>query len=238
MNIRTLIALPAVLILAGLPDAEAATIVAGDDLLYSTTGKVTITINNAFIPGGLYEVIDLVQINPPAIVHRDAQVGTTIDTEIVSLELAGTSSTLGPLTVRVGAGLGVVEGPTLGQVTDVVQNPADPGFPTGDPSSFQSGKSYFNALFEIDTSLGVAYNKIPHQLGPVPISSLPPDPIYYPSPASLPLWLDIGTIGDHSDDVQIGMIGPIFHTPEPDSYALIAVAGLLGFGVYRRRVRG
>jgi len=223
----------AALVVLGANAARAAPIVAGDDILNASYGKITITIFDPFFPGGVTEEIDVEQALEEAIIHRDLQVGTTIDTEIVSLEMVGTSAYFGPVTARVGTGKGVLEGPSLGDITSVVQDPLHPGFDDGDPGSFLSGTSQFMALFEIDIAgFGTFYNVTPHQLGPEVITELPPILTEYSAPGVVPLYLDVGVLGDHSDDVLVGEVGAVHTSPEP------ATMGLLGIGclaLLRRR---
>ena len=212
--------------------------IAGDDT-FSSIGKITIEIFDPFYSGGFTETIVLNDGGIPGIVHRDAQIGTTIDTEIVSLNLSGTSSFLGPVNVRVGTGNGVLEGASLGSLTNVEQDPLDPGYPTGDPSAVIQADSFFDVFFEIDIpSLSMtAYNKQPHMMGPETIYSLPPIGTTYVSPGTVPLFLDRGTIGDHTDDIVIGSVGPLSHTviPAPGAILLGSIGvGLIGW-LRRRR---
>ncbi len=215
--------------------AMADPIVAGDDV-FQSTGQFDVEIFDPFFPGGFVETIFLDSLGVPATVHRDLQVGDnpgTIDTEIVSLDLFGVSVNIGAVHVRVGAGNGVpvVEGASLGQITGV--------FTTGGsslPSAFLFGTSFFNVLFEIDAAGNTFYNNNPHVLGPQFITELPPVTTYN-SPQITPLFLDVGILGDHSDDIQVGLVGPLKHvTPEPSTLFLLgaALAGLIGVGMRRK----
>jgi hypothetical protein len=229
-TVAGLLAAAMFLVLGAAGVATAAPIVAGDDYLVDSSGRMTITI---FGPGGFTEVVKLTQPPGAATIHRDAQVGTTIDTEIVSLDLVGTSVHVGPIATRVGAANGVVEGPSVGVVINVVQDEDDPGYPFGDPSSFESGLSSFDVLFEIDFAGGTLYNKIPHTLGPLLITELPPLRYDYFCPLAFPLFMDIGVLGDHSDDGEaVGEASALHHTPEPATLGLLALGGM---GALRRR---
>ncbi len=133
-------------------DAFALPIVAGDDT-FPSVGEIEITtLPNPFSIPVFNETIHLDSMGTFATVHRDEQVGDTIDTEIVSLDLFGTSTNVGPMHVRVGTGnaVPVTAGPSLGQILNVLQDPSDPGYPIGAPSSFLSGDSFFDVFFEID----------------------------------------------------------------------------------------
>lgn len=234
-----LIAAAMIVVLGGAMGAKAEPIIAGDDALHGSYGKMTITIFDPFFPGGFTETVNLSQVGD-ATIHRNEQVGTTIDTEIVSLNLSGTSINVGPLVARVGAANGVVEGGgTFGQITDVVQDNLDPGFPSGDPSSFFSGDSFFDVFFEIDFIGGTIYNIDPHKLGPVFITELPPIQTEYVSPLTFPLFIDIGVLGDHSDDppFPVGMASALHHTTPVPGAVILGGIGLLSVGLVRR-IRG
>ena len=224
-----------IVVLGGAMGAKAEPIIAGDDVLHGSYGKMTISIFDSFFPGGFVETVQLSQVGD-AIIHRNAQVGATIDTEIVSLNLVG-MSLLGPVIARVGAANGVVEGGSFGQITDVVQDPLDPGFATGDPSSFEFGTSFFDVFFELDVFFGTVYNTTPHQLGPVVITELPPLQTEYVSPLAFPLFLDIGVLGDHSDDIQIGEASALHHTtPVPGAFLMGAIGlGMVGWMKRRKK---
>ena len=85
-------------------------------------------------------------------------------------------SDVGPMHVRVGAGntVPVTTGPSLGRIENVVQDPLDPGFPSGAPLSFFSGDSFFDIFFEIDVAGITLFNANPARLEANDISSLPP----------------------------------------------------------------
>lgn len=236
----------------------ASPIVAGDDVIPNSVGAFTLTIFDPFFPGGFTEKIDLMS-SAAQIVHRDAQVGTTIDTEIVSLDLVGASVNVGPVTVRVGdrndgfggdhpqhpvpAGAPVQEGPSLGQITNVVQNPGDPGFGSGDPSSFVSGDSFFDVFFEIDTAGMTFYNRDAFRLEAT-IFCLPPigSGCFGPNAYRLvgppvDLFIRQGP-NNTTGDPLVGMVGSAsdHHTPipEPVTFALMAL-GLAGMRLRRTR---
>jgi hypothetical protein len=97
---------------------------AGSDSFFST-GFFTYTIYAKFSPTGrdLTETVYFAAQNTSGdIVQRDTQDAITrnIHTEFVSMDLRGTSPTLGPLILRVGKGFNLP--PSVGTVTDVQQN--------------------------------------------------------------------------------------------------------------------
>src|SRR4051812_24590392 len=131
------------LLAAFAPCAAAGPIVAGTTLLPGTAIQdITLLPNTPFNPTGAPIVInDLFGVGSITI-DRGTQVGTTIP--ILSLSgglFYGSDPLLGsyvfgnvpPLT---GADFS-------GVITNVVQDPTDPGFATGQPSSFQSGDFSF-----------------------------------------------------------------------------------------------
>ena len=143
---RSRIGLAFLLILvAGVSPASAASIVAGTTVLPGEAIQdITLLPNTALNPGltSLPIIIQDVTGFASITIDRDAQVGTTI--QIASLsggQFHGSNASLGnyvfgnipPLT---GADFS-------GAITNVVQNPSDPGFATGQPSSFQSGNFSF-----------------------------------------------------------------------------------------------
>jgi hypothetical protein len=70
----------------------------------------------------------------------DEQIGTTIPFEIPSVVADGFLPTDPPISFQILAGIEEVPqlGPFAGNYLNVVQDPSDPGFPTGDPSSLVS----------------------------------------------------------------------------------------------------
>ena len=99
----------------------------------------------------------------------------TIDTEMLSMELSGSSPLLGELRLRAGADAGVSI-PTLGLIQEL-----------GDPLVVDS---FFNVFFEVDTPLGTLHNNIPMQVR-ADIEQVPPFLVGYQSQNSVQL-LDAG----------------------------------------------
>jgi hypothetical protein len=123
--------------------AMAAPIVAGATLLPRTAIQdITLLPNTPFNPTGSPILInDLFGVGVITI-NRDTQVGSTIP--IASLsggQFFGSNPLLG---TYVFGNIPPLTGADFsGVITDVVQNPNDPGFATGQPSSFQSGDFSF-----------------------------------------------------------------------------------------------
>jgi hypothetical protein len=70
-------------------------------------------------------------------INRAVQAGTTIDFTSGDAYFVATTSPIGPFELGSGPTIGI--GSYSGSITNVVQNPLDPGFATGQPSSFASG---------------------------------------------------------------------------------------------------
>ncbi len=125
------------------PSAEATPIVAGTTVLPGEAIQdITLLPNTVFNPTSSSILVSGVTGYGEITLNRDAEVGNTITIGSLAGGLFyGSNSALGsyvfgnipPLT---GADFS-------GVITNVVQNPADPGFATGQPSSFQSGNFSF-----------------------------------------------------------------------------------------------
>lgn len=148
----------AFLLLAALtPYAAADPIVAGTTLLPGTAIQdITLLPNTPFNPTGSPILInDLFGIGSITI-NRDTQAGSTIP--ILSLSggfFYGSDPLLGSF---VFGNIPPLTGADFsGVITNVVQNPLDPGFATGQPSSFQSGDfSFYRASFGFEFLTGPA----------------------------------------------------------------------------------
>jgi hypothetical protein len=161
------IGLPLLLIVAALaPAAEAALIVAGTTVLPGEAIQdITLLPNTVFNPTSSPILFSGVAGFGSITLNRDAEVGTTITIPTLAGGLFyGSHAGLGnyvfgnipPLT---GADFN-------GVITNVVQNPNDPGFATGQPASFQSG----------DFSFGGASFGFQFLNGPTPGPTLFTDP--------------------------------------------------------------
>jgi hypothetical protein len=74
-------------------------------------------------------------------INREEQVGSTIEfNSLIGGRYLGSLPGIGDYAFGIVGGL--TEADYSGQLTNVVQNPADPGFAAGDPSSFVSGEYY------------------------------------------------------------------------------------------------
>ena len=102
---------------------------------------------------------------PDAIVTRQQQSGDVIETEMVSLELTGTSPSGIPVSVKVGSSFGLPA--SRGEITNIVRD-ADGGFKSGD--------SFFDVFFEVEVGgISASNEEAVHLEASAPITSLPPN---------------------------------------------------------------
>ncbi len=218
-------------VVAGSP-AGAAGIVAGTTVLPGEAIQdITLLPGTPFNPGPTPILISGVSGFGEITLNRDAQVGNTIN--IPSLAggmFYGSNPLLGsyvfgnipPLT---GADFS-------GSITNVVQNPLDPGFATGQPSSFQSGNfSFSGASFGFEFLTGPAAGITLFTDPTVPFSfsatfdGLPPSPgtvLTNSGPDSLNVLFNGQVVAESSNRFII------LDVPEPSS---IALAGIAAVGV-------
>ncbi len=128
------------LLLAGTRVAEAEPIEAGTATYEYTNSFVTrLFPGTPFNPGS--EPVDVPVVSTGVFTHVwDAQVGDTISDELTSLRQTGALPGDPPIPFTIIGGFDETPelGPFLGTISDIVQDPADPGFATGNPSSLTS----------------------------------------------------------------------------------------------------
>jgi len=217
------------LLCLGAVRVEGAAIVAGTTVLPSKAIQdITLLPNTPFNRTGSPILLDDLFGVGQITLNRDAQVGSTINIGSISgATYTGFHPLLGdyefgnvfPLT---GADFG-------GSITNVVQDPLDPGFATGAPSSFQSG----------DLSIGGASFGFKFLTGPAAGITLFTDPSV---PFSFSSTFDglppsVGTVLMNSgpDFLNVTFMGQVVATssdrrivmtvPEPSSLALLALGG-------------
>lgn len=114
---------------------------------FPSGARINYTID---LPSSFTEEIELTSAGlPDAVVQRGPLTGGTISTEIVSMELQGTSPRLGRVVLQVGREFGLP--PTLGQITNV-QLDKDGNFVSGD-----SDFTVFFGLSAFQTPLGAIH---------------------------------------------------------------------------------
>jgi len=169
---------------------------------------------------------------------REAQVGDTIDYVVFGVDYRGFHPMLGDY---VFGAAGPIDGSDFsGQITSVVQDAADPGFATGDPSSFQSGDLFVTgAQFAFEFLSGPAAGAVlvtdPTQdfAFEASLDGLPPSPgTLFTAPASSDQVIDVlfnGVKVGESSNRRLLVI------PEPGSAILLALGALAAIGRQRPR---
>lgn len=231
----------------GLPSAvSAAPIVAGTTVIPTRAIQdVTLLPNTPFNPTDDAIVIDDLFGDGLLTLDRSGQVGTTIAIPSLSGVYFGSHPLLGDYVFGT---VGVLTAADFsGTIADVVQNPNDPGFGAGDPSSFVSGTATFGGdSFGFAFLSGPAAGVVLYTDAAVPFEftaafdGLPPTPgtvlansgpevlnVLFTDPTGAQLV--VGTSSDRRIVVTAAAV------PEPASLALagVAVVGLVGV---RRRV--
>jgi hypothetical protein len=226
------------LAILGTTSSQAANIIAGTtDLPSIAIQDITLLPHTLFNPGSTSILISGVSGLGTITINRDAEVGNTIT--IASLAggmYYGSNPLLGsyvfgnipPLT---GADFS-------GVITNVVQNPLDPGFATGQPSSFQSGDFSFGGNsfgFQFLTGPAAGVTLFTDPSVPFSFSStfdgLPPSPgtILANSGTDSLNVLFNGQVVAESSNRRIIILASV---PEPGSIFLLA-AGLFGLALPR-----
>lgn len=174
--------------------------------------------------------------------NRSAQVGTSIDFTITDALFHGVlPAFLGGNAFQLTNTPGTT---SAGTITDVVQDPGDPGFSSGAASSFVSGnyrtETYYS-MFVPDT--GATFYT---DLSDPSVFTATPDALPFApgmvKPAMIPvgLSLQVGASPDSSVDVLVGRVpGSLTIVPEPSALALtgIGALGVVGLIGHRRRSR-
>jgi hypothetical protein len=231
--------LPLLVIMAGMASpARAGGIVAGDTtFLGLAVQDVTVLAGTVFNPGAGFTLPGL-SGEGYFTIDRQAQAGSTIAFTGVDSVFAGSYAGLGSYTFGAAGAVGV--GSFYGTIDNVVQNVNDPGYASGNPSSFQSGdltvqvpSFYFKlaggtlletgANFTFTATIDGLPPRTPTVLdGTMPVDSVP---IYLGDPSN-------GILVGYSSDRHIYLQG----VPEPSSFVLLG-AGAIGLGACIRKRR-
>ena len=232
--------------------AQAASIIAGPTLLYGTAIQdLTLLPGTPFNPTNSPILIAGLSGVGSITLNRDAEDGNTNTIAIPSLAgglFFGQNSNLPPGTTYVFGNIPPLTGADFsGSITNVVQNPLDPGFATGQPSSFQSGNFSFGG-----NSFGFQFLTGP--LAGVKLFTDPSVPFSFsstfdglpPSPGTVLMNSGTDALNVLYFDPQTGMNIVVAQTsnrmivlssvPEPSSVVLLAVGGL-GLCCYGLRSR-
>lgn len=170
----------------------------------------------------------------------EAQVGNTMQHAVPNVQFTGLFPGNPPIPFDL-----IVDSPgllpTTGQFSNVVQNPNDPGFATGDPSSLVSADymntAYFTQVLPDGTTIYSdqdnpavftgTLTSLPYEVGQEFIST-----------GGVDLYLQLGATIDQPNDLHIGrsLHAVVRVVPEPTSGTL-AILGVLSLGLCRRRRR-
>jgi hypothetical protein len=169
----------------------------------------------------------------------DAQVGNTMQHSVPFVDFVGVFP--GNIPFHIFAGTPDLPA-TTGQFSNVVQNPADPGFATGDPSSFVSANytstAYFKQVLPDGTTVYSDQINPPTFTGT--LSALPyPLGQQFTSTGPLNLYVQLGPTIDQANDLLIGqsLHSVVEVVPEPTALSLLCAGTLYLVGARRRKPR-
>lgn len=239
------LSLGVILLLAAVatPPAKAAPIVAGATVIQSRAIlDLALLPNTPFNPTGSPILLNGLFGVGPLTIFRETQVGDSILLSKVDGRFFGSHPSLGDYV------FGRVDPLTpanySGVINNVVQDPVDPGFATGQPSSFQSGDiSWGGASFGFEFLTGPAagitlftdptvpfsfsstYDGLPPSLGTVNANS---------GPDFLNVLFNgqvVATMSGHRVDVI-----PLPNVPDAGSTVMLLGVALSGFALFRRKL--
>ena len=223
--------------LAAAPPAPAAPITAGRTTLTVFPIQDIELLPNTFLnPTGSSILLDDVTSFGSATFDRQAQVGSTIQLTNGRFSGTGFHPALGPFEL--------FSPNTSMTITNVVQDPTDPGFATGDPSSFASGNVVLHVPdYGARLANGLVLSVRDPFLFEATFDGLPPSPgtLYRSNPFDLRLNL----YATNPATGQEVVVAQSFHrflieaaapVPEPSSLLLLTV-GAAGLAARRRRLR-
>lgn len=169
------------------------------------------------------------------------QVGTSMPLEIPSVVAFGSLPTAPPIPFQILAGADQVPqlGPFVGAYSNVMQDPADPGFPTGAPSSLTSADVLVGGpfaqvladgtfLYANDYTFAGSISGLPYPLG-----------TQFVGTHDAEIRVQLGVSPDPMVDPVIGLIladGLITVVPEPSSFSLLLAAVAAATWVMRRLI--
>jgi hypothetical protein len=232
----------ALLVLAAIAatPAQADPIVAGPTVLPGRAIQdITLLANTPFNPTSSPIVIDDLFGDGSITINRDTEVGTTIDIPSLAGGLFfGSNPLLGDY---VFGNIPPLTGADFrGVITNVVQDPGDPGFATGQASSFKSGDFSFGGNsfgFQFLTGPAAGLTLFTDPAVPFSFSShfdgLPPSAgtvLLNSGPDVLNVSFN-GQVVAQSSDRRIILTA----VPEPSSVLILAIGIFGGFGISRRR---
>ena len=221
------------------PSVNAAPIVAGQTTFtVFAIQDVELLPGTPFNPTGSSLVIDDLTAFGTFTIARQAQSGSTIAFTGVQSLFTGSHPLLGNFELGAGPPLNV--GSFLGVITNVMQDPLDPGFPTGQPSSFASGDMRLDVpafALRFQPSGVVVFTKDPFTFTAA-LDGLPPSPgtvlqgdgtqlgVYFTDPST-----GADLLVGYSTDRRLVTSA----VPEPAGLALLGAAAV-GFFGWRRKL--
>lgn len=223
--------------LASASGSWAAQIVGGENGVPSSY-TITVTIF------GVTETLEFSTTNASWVL-RGNQVGDTISLEVLRADAVGNHPTLGQMLLRAGRQNGIE--PTVGQVENIVQDPEDPGFPSGNQSSLIGGDQTLNVFFEVElVDLGITITNAPLPAFGIPgtplvavgaITALPPTAgTTYAGTQSVPMY-DVATgekvnfEDDETACVNVVAAGPATSVPTLQGWGMILLILVLAAGL-------
>jgi len=137
-----------------------------------------------------------------------------VQTEMLQMDLTGTSTLFGPVTVRLSPTM-----PTLGEIEEKVND--TPGVLDIPPfTEFGGAMSFFDVFFEIDTPIGTLHNIVPKHMEAM-IFHKPPRESVYQDPEEIPLFDNLGNPTQFT-------LGLTRHAPDPNETILVCVLFING----------
>lgn len=228
---------------SGAGAAQGAQITAGQDVIPSLAVQtIDLLPGTPFNPTTSVVTITL-SAKGSFTLDRAAQSGSTI---LVTMPQAGFQGTLpAPLP---GAAFDLIAGTgglplPAGAITNVTQDPLDPGFATGDPSNFVSGDFSIDAVFALlIPAFGATLYSDPSQPATfaAQLNELPaPAGTVFASPDRVDIYLQLGPGFDTSRDLLVAQSynRTVTALPEPSSI-LLGIGGGVALLVRRRIRRG